>query len=183
MQYSQQVFYAFEQSCRMLKLYPNRIGLRIALVIVGMLYAKAYFLVEGYTKRLFATRGIEIKAMRRANSALQCLAAGKCKSCGCTTPELFYSSRGCDYIEPCFGPTSRLGVWYSKAPDLLAGLLMLANSRAEATLVTAPGISEVPFELTSSVSDLKPGDELALEISCGKTILLTVVASKEQTDA
>jgi hypothetical protein len=45
---------------------------------------------------------IEEQFAWRCEMAKECLKAGKCKVCGCSTPELFLASKACENNPPCY---------------------------------------------------------------------------------
>jgi len=45
--------------------------------------------------------------------SLECLEQGKCKVCGCSTPELFLSSKSCENNPPCYSSFLEESDWES----------------------------------------------------------------------
>ena len=40
-----------------------------------------------------------------------CINEGKCKVCGCKTPELFYADKSCENVPPCYPPLVGKNEW------------------------------------------------------------------------
>ena len=73
--------------------------------------------VQGHLRAFYARYDLLPSHIReqveiRCELARECLDAGKCKHCGCATPELFFSDKGCS--AGCYGPLLKESDWLSR---------------------------------------------------------------------